>query len=243
MPKPADPRGIYFNSKLLGEPRYDYVCWLDVMGTTNQMLRSLPIAANFIYKLQSAALEARDEANAFESVRLFPTIDGMYITSPSRWPLQEVINQTMIRCALTFIAEQEPHHRFLVRGAIAFGPVYYGMDLPNEANYTMANNPQVRDTILMGLPVGQAHTAEAESAPFGISIHSSARAFSPRGEPPFGFIWLNWFRYSKPEVSPETLLGKMDEYFKWQRDHTTVTGYKLDRLDYHYKLAREFFSL
>ena len=59
-----DPRGIYFDSRYFGEPSYEYVCWLDVMGTANQMLRSLPISANFVFKLHCAVLEAAEEVDA-----------------------------------------------------------------------------------------------------------------------------------------------------------------------------------
>lgn len=243
MTKGPDERGIYFDSRKLKDPENNYVCWVDVMGTGNQMVRSLPIAANFIFKLQSAVLEAREETDEKGFIRLYPTIDGIYITSPNRWALQAVLNQAMCRCALTFLKEERPHHQFLVRGAIAFGPVYHGSDLDPDATFVMASNPQVRNAILMGMPMAQAHMAEGEAAPFGISIHESARAFSPRNEQPFGFIWLNWFRFSNPPIDPDALLAKMESYFNWQKQHTTVTGYRPERVEYHLKLAREFFSL
>ena len=205
--------------------------------------RRLGVGANFIYKLQAAAIESREKAGQIGAVRLFPTIDGMYITSPARWPLESVPNETMMRCAITFMQEKKPYHKFLVRGAISFGPVFYGMDLPNGASYAMANSPQIRDSILVGLPVGQAHEAEGKAAPFGISIHSSARSFSPRDDRPFPFIWLEWYRYCKPAIDPKDLLEAMNEYFDWQREHSTVTGYLPERLEYHAKLAREFFTL
>lgn len=240
-----EPRstGIYFDSRNMPPPSYNYVCWIDVMGTSNQMHRSLKIAANFIFKLQAAVLEARAETDKDRLISLYPTIDGIYITSPSRWPLQAVINQTMCRCALTFLNEPTQFHRFLVRGAVAFGPVYHGSDLPTDATYTMANNPDVRNAILMGLPMVQAHDAESTAAPFGIAVDASARAFAPEGETPFGFIWLDWFNYCTPRVDSSQLLAQMEEYFLWQKAHTTVTGYKPDRVDYHHKLATEFFSM
>ena len=50
----VDARGIYFDGALLGKPDFNYICWLDVMGTTNQMERSVPTAATFIFKLHCA---------------------------------------------------------------------------------------------------------------------------------------------------------------------------------------------
>jgi len=39
------------------------------------------------------------------------------------------------------------------------------------------------------------------------------------------------------------LLEELGKYFDWQEDHSTVTGYAVDRMQYHRKLAEEFFSL
>jgi len=152
--KAPNPRGIFFNPALVRDPEYDYVCWLDVMGTGNQMLRSLPTAANFIYKLQCAVLEAAEEVGFNQGVRLYPVMDGVYITSQRREPLQAILNQTLCRVAITFLKEQTPFHQFLVRGAIAFGPVYHGCDLDPKTSYVMARHEVIRDSMLMGLADG-----------------------------------------------------------------------------------------
>lgn len=235
--------GIYFDGGYLQEPEYNYVCWIDVMGTKNQMARSLKTAANFIFKLQAAVVEARLETDYQEESRLYPTIDGIYITTFKKRTLQLIVNQAMCRCALTFLNEITPFHRFLVRGAVAYGPVYHGVDLPPKATFTMDNNRNIRDAILIGLPMVQANIAESEAAPFGIAVHDSARAFAPVNETPFNFIWLDWFNYCTPKIDSKALLKQISEYFIWQKAHTTVTGYKPDRVDYHFKLATEFFSM
>lgn len=42
----------FFDVKALPEkPGDEYVVWLDVMGVRGWMLRSLPVTANFIFKL------------------------------------------------------------------------------------------------------------------------------------------------------------------------------------------------
>lgn len=239
-----DTRGIFFDSLYLPEPHYDYVCWLDVMGTANQMLRSLPISANFIYKLQCAVLEAGEEIGLGRAgVRLYPVVDGIYITSPRRMPLEKLVNQALCRIALTFLNEEKPFHQFLVRGAVSFGPVYHGCDLPPEASYTLSNHNVIRDSMLMGLPMAQAYQEEREAPPFGIAVHASARAFAPDADRPFRFVWLNWFDYCDPKVDSLRLLEKLRKYFSWQLDHSTVTGYQEDRIRRHLRLATEYFTL
>jgi len=130
-----DSRGIYFNSDLLGEPDYNYVCWIDVMGTANQMLRSLPISANFIFKLHCAILEACESLSNESGVWVYPVMDGVYVTACDREPLQLLITHTLRRVVMTFVGESKQYHRFLVRGAIAFGPVYHGYKLDNRTNF------------------------------------------------------------------------------------------------------------
>lgn len=237
-----DPRGIYFDSLYLGEPQSDYVCWLDVMGTTNQMLRSLPIAANFIFKLHCAVLEAYDALDSQSGVRLYPVMDGVYITSQRRNPLQVLLNQSLRRVVTTFLREEKCYHRFLVRGDVAYGPVYHGSDLDPRTAHVLADHSEIRDSILMGLPVAQAYRTEGSAPPFGIAAHSSARAFAPAGDEPFRFIWLDWFRSSRPRVDPALLLAKLNEYFDWQSAHCNMTGYEPARIGHHRKLAAEYFT-
>jgi hypothetical protein len=240
--KAPDPRGIFFDAGQMGEPEYDYVCWLDVMGTGNQMLRSVPIAATFMFKLQCAVLEAGEEVGLDQGVRLYPVMDGVYITSQRRKPLQALLNQTLCRLAITFLKEQTAFHQFLARGAIAFGPVYHGVDLNPNTSKVVARHEIVRDSILMGLPMAQAYRDEREAPPFGIAVHSSARAFAPDGDGPFRFIWHDWFKYAQPAIDPVLLLKGLEKYFDWQRKHSTMTGYAPDRIEHHNRLAREFFT-
>jgi hypothetical protein len=237
-----DPRGIYFDSAHLGEPSLEYVCWLDIMGTTNQMLRSLPIAANFIFKLHCAALEACDDLESTAGVRLYPVMDGIYVTSDRRTPLTTILNRTLLRLVNTFLYEEKCFHQFLVRGAIAFGPIYHGANLDARTAHVLESHAGHRDAILMGLPMAQAYGAEADAPPFGIAVHSSARAFAPAGDRPFRFIWLNWFRSAESPIQVNELLEKLGTYFDWQRDHCNMTGYDPSRIQHHRDLSREFFT-
>ena len=239
----ADSKGIFFDSAHLGDPTYDYVCWLDVMGTANQMLRSLPIAANFVFKLHLAVLESSGEVGGpSHGVLLYPVMDGVYITSPRRKPLQLLLSQALCRLALTFLNEDTCFHQFLVRGAIAYGPVYHGARVDPRASRVLAGHARVRDSILMGVPMAQAYQTERDAPPFGVAVHSSARSFAPSGDSPFPFVWLDWHRRSRPCVDAKSLLGKLQAYFDWQSEHCIMTGYEPERIERHRNLAREFLT-
>jgi hypothetical protein len=238
----VDPRGVFFDSRLVGEPEYNYVCWLDVMGTRNQMERSVPTAATFIFKLHCAVLEAYDELECRAGLRLYPVMDGVYIASRRRGPLQTLLNQALRRVVAEFLAQEKHFHRFIARAAVAFGPVYHGHAIVPETSRVLSSYTATRDSILVGLPVVQAFLAERDAPPFGIAAHSSARAFAPEGDDPFRFIWLNWFRASIPPVDTDALIQELDRYFEWQEEHCNMTGYEIPRIEHHRKLAHEYFT-
>lgn len=218
------------------------MCWLDVMGTAQLMLRSLPIGANFVFKLHCAVLEAQEELNLDRDIRLYPVMDGVFITSARRNPLQRLLNQALCRLALTFLGEPQPFHRFLVRGAIAFGPLFHGSSLPDDISHVLKRHQYIRDSILMGIPMAQAYQGEREAPPFGIAAEASARAFSPERDRPFRFLWLDWFRHCSPSVDPSAMLAKLEEYFEWHSNHTNLTAYDIKRIEHHRQLAREYFT-
>ena len=227
----------------MGEPENNYVCWFDVMGTRNQMLRSLPTSANFICKLHCAVLEAYEElGEGTIGVCLYPVMDGVYITSASRDPLMALLSASLRHLAETFLQEETVYHRFLVRGAIAFGPVVHGLSVRDEASWVLSRHRRERDSILMGMPMAQAYQAEAGAPPYGIAIHESARAFAPENERPFRFIWWDWYSRGEPRLDTARMVQALNQYFDWHVEHTNTTGYDAQRIEHHRALVREYFG-
>ncbi len=236
-----DERGIYFNSGILQRASYEYVAWLDVMGTANQMVRSLPIAANFVFKLHCAVLTSYDqlERDDRDCLRLYPVIDGVYITSTSRGPVQNVLVGALQQCVTTFLNAKEPFHHFIVRAAIAFGPVYHGCDLPLGIANILESHKCIRDAMFIGAPLSQAYREERNAPPFGVAIDESARTFAPGEDQPFRFVWFDWYAHTDPQVDRQAVLKKLNWYFDWQTEHCNMTGYELSRIDHHRKLSAE----
>jgi hypothetical protein len=91
--------------------------------------------------------------------------------------------------------------------------------------------------------MAQAYREEGTAPPFGIAVHSSARAFSPPDCKPFRFIWLDWYRYSRPKIDPAQMLAHLNGYFDWQAAHFNATGYAKERISHHRQLANEYYTL
>lgn len=226
--------GLYFNASHLPAEKEEYVAWVDVMGIQSVMGRSLKVTANFVFKLHVAALEAPRDG-----VILYPVMDGLYASTPSKDAMESFLCALLEGTAKLFIDESRPLFRFIVKGAIAYGPVVHGRDLPSEAAYTLSNNANYRNQVLLGLPMVQAHMAERLAPAFGIYIHESARTFAPEGTAPFHNTWWDWLRQERAglrEPLAQTLMGHYD----WCDAHSSQLLYERDRISVHKAMAHEF---
>jgi hypothetical protein len=234
---------LYFNSNDLREPTCEYVAWADIMGMGPAMGRSLHISANFVFKLHIAALQS-----STESVRIYPVMDGFYAVSPEQKPILEFLTAVFDRCAEEFLttSAQRPLHRFIVRAALAHGFVIRGEEVPDKASNNekggdniLATNPGYRNSLLLGLPVVQAHEYEREAPPFGIYVHESARSHAPATSVPLHFVWWHWGNKSNPNWSK--LLAALKKHYAWCRKVARSIEYKEDRINDHQKMAEEYF--
>src|SRR5688572_27501511 len=109
-----------FDSRSLPDPLPEYVAWVDMMGTRPVMARSLSISANFLFKLHALGSSS---AKAVTTVRVYPVMDGLFVATPSRDVMHRFAAVLFSTLARLFIQTTDNAHRFLVRGAIAYGPV------------------------------------------------------------------------------------------------------------------------
>jgi hypothetical protein len=226
----------YFNVKHLGEPTFEYVGWVDVMGIQSHMARSIYSTAIFVYKLHVAALNSKNDA-----LSLYPVMDGFYVSSPTKKALEEFLKKVLGSLAQTFLEEKKQHFRFVVKGGIAYGQVYHGKNVSEEASDILGSNKDYRDNILLGLPMVQANIVEKHSPPFGISIHESARQFSPKGEPSYHEFWWRWYENEKG-FDVKKMGKELDSFYSWCNDHSEELIYAKDRINIHRQLGKEYFS-
>ena len=228
--------GLYFDADRLPEPSNEYVAWVDIMGMSISMSRSFKASANFVFKLHVAALQASKQ-----NVILYPVMDGFYASSANQDSILTFLGDVFQRVAQEFNGESKLEHRFIIKGAVAFGPVVHGKSIPREASRIMDDNAQYRDNVLLGLPMVQANTTEKWAPPFGIFVHESARTFSPDGEKPLSYIWWKW-RDPKDSETWNKLGEELQCYYKWCTSGGGGSGYDPARISAHQNLARQYFG-
>lgn len=233
----------YFNAQYLPEPKNEYVCWLDIMGTKSSMSNSIKMSANFIFKLHATILE-----HQYKDVNLYPIMDGVYLTSASKQSITRLLAEIFKELADLFINEQTPYYKFLVKASLAYGPIIHGNSLPPEANDIFERQSSYRNSLMLGLPMVQAFQSEGQAPPFGVFVHESARAFSPDSEDFFQLRWWQWYRYIPGMSSKQkndlasNILKNLKDYYAWVEKHAFQLDYKMDRIQVHKEMAIEYFS-
>lgn len=225
---------LYFDAGALPPPQAEYVVWVDVMGIQASMSRSLNISANFMCKLHIAVLRHR-----VESLRVYPIMDGFYATSLTKEAIERFLRSVLGAVADEFIETPEPWHRFIVKGAVAFGPVVHGSDIAEDASTEIAQDAQYGQTLLLGMPMVQANSSGRLAPAFGIYVHESARSFSPGDEQPFRTLWWNWEYEGTQRWSD--LKSALREYYDWCSERADSIGYDAQRIGVHRRMMEQYF--
>lgn len=218
---------MYFNAKHLPPPSQEYVAWFDVMGTQAFMTRSINATANFVFKLHIAALESMQPR-----LSLYPVMDGVYVTSIGQADILGFLRNVFNLVAEEFIGTADIQHRFVIRGGLAFGPIYHGANVANSASPVLAAHVDYRAKILLGIPMVQAHVSESLAPPFGLFVHESARAFASPGTQPMHSAWWHWKAPGTAGVWA-ALEPAMHSYLDWYKLRTHSSDYSAQRIDHH----------
>jgi hypothetical protein len=225
----------FFNADCLPAASPEYVAWADVMGTQVAMSRSIKTSANYIFKLHIAALKSPSTG-----ITLYPVMDGMYVAAPRQADILNFLRSVFEIVAEEFNGATEPQYRFMIRAALAFGPVIHGSSIPRNASFDLDDHKGYSNAILLGLPMVQAHLGERHAPPFGVFIHESARSFAPVGDTPLPFVWWRW-RDSGNNGTWATLSGKLEEHFKWCAERSLSLEYDKQRIGIHTDMAKQYF--
>lgn len=230
------PDGIYFNSRRV-KVQNRYVAWVDVLGTKAALLVSHARAANFVMRLHAACIEP-----SRRGIDLFPMNDGFYACADRWGPLREFLNKVYGRLAECFTTAKNSKHRFLIRGAVAYGPVSSGQELAGD-NRTLggtAGTEHIKGVVL-GMPLAQTVEAERTAPPFGIVVHESARAFHPEGGHPIPDVFCKWWTAAAP--LPPGFKEALREHYDWLAERPCTSLYPADARKRHWDLACEYFEL
>ena len=243
---------LNFNSEHLKPANNVYVGWLDLMGAGHIMGVSVRKSANFLTRLHMAVHRAVTDVD-FKG-RLLTINDGVFIVTSSKRELMSVMGRALILLACNFVAVPRPHDRFLIRGGIAYGPVYFGADLiPGVAPKKFRENAEFLAPVMFGPAIIQAYRSESFAPPFGVAVHESARAFFPLGEEPFRMTHWLWWKPNEPVDYPTNaaplpalkacLASDLEDHFVWMAETLIFHGIDLAKLSAWRTQCAQYFAV
>lgn len=205
-----------------------YVGWFDIMGTQSSMRISLSKISNFIFKMYSYAYEANKN-----NLEIYPLMDGFFVTHKEKNVFLNFVDNFFSNLFLNFVSEKRNEHKFMIRGGVAYGPVFVGRAM--SANY------HFKDSLLIGSPVVQAYAGEKHASPFGVYLDESVRTF-PSVMESIPSVYYQWADNDLPQEIADNKYEKIEEYLKWCREKSKLILYPEDRIDEHLKLAKQYFD-
>lgn len=210
----------------------EYVCWIDIMGTKNTMSESFQKAANFILKFHSCVIDAVKRG---DKVTFYPLMDGVFITSPNSITIKKVIDTIFSSVAKIFLSEEKNGYRFIVKGSLAFGDIAHGININKEVCEKLSTEENYKQSLMCGMPMIQAFTAEHTAPPFGIYIHESARTPSDlQGK------YYAWSAHA--DIDKNVLKEKILSYFNWCNYYHRYLELDPTKIELYKKLTIEYFT-
>lgn len=223
---------VYFNDKNFPKMENQYVLWVDIMGTKNSMSFSVRTSSIFICKLHVAIMEAKTNG-----INVYPMMDGAYVTSKTDKTMSNFIKKLFTSLSDTLITEENDFHRFLIKGALAYGPVLHGKNIPSECGNPFSKNRQYVDNLLLGIPMIQASKDEKKAPPFGIYCDESVRIASKI----FAHPWHKWFPTEVEKVAE--VAKAVQSYFDYSKEHYYELDYPMDKIIEHEEKAKQYFRI
>lgn len=210
----------------------------------------MAVSASFLGKLHSAALQSRRdmveaENTPLEDLRIYPVVDGLYITCTNQTPLLRFLKRTLSRCASDFIFARQELHKFMVRGSVCLGPVVEGEALCTKSHFQLKANRSYTEQILFGPPVAIAYKQERLAAPFGIYVDASVRVVAPPERPPLSRTHWRWWKLEQRPYDEDLaaeLYRQLLTFLEWCQKCNTWVLYEREAIARHVDLVRQYFD-
>ncbi|MDA3936940.1 MAG: hypothetical protein PF636_08845 [Actinomycetota bacterium] len=201
------------------------------------MLRSLPVSANFVFKLHVTALEERTAG-----IHLYPVMDGVYVVTPDRDEMRTFLSAVYTRLAICLTTTAQHEHRFLPKCAVAHGPVIHGSDVNPAASAVFqrtTDNERYKDSVLLGMPMVYAAQCEPLAPPFGVYVHASAPDFLEPQERKQSHVWWHWFEPGQSQEAQD-LRNALPLYFDWCDARAGAIDYDPARIRVHRAQSEQY---
>lgn len=194
---------VYFDASKLPDPEKQYVAFLDIMGMQKHFVNSQKLSANFIFKFHAAILSAMKKCNkGDQEIRAYPIMDGAYITAASAKTMRQFLVSLFNKLANLYLSESKEEYRFIPRGALSYGNLHHGCDVPPEASKIFSDAESYKSCLLLGHPMVKAYQHEHDAAPFGVYIDDCSSCESRQDDDSFRRDW-KWFKDSYFEQCDE----------------------------------------
>lgn len=217
----------YFDINHYAE-EYLYVGWFDIMGTQNNMRISLPKISNFIFKMYSYV----KDCNRY-GLNIYPLMDGFYATHSDKTEFFKFVNYFFSKVFSDFARESKNKHKFMIRGAVAYGPVVIGKNMEQSYHF--------KDDLIIGIPVTQAYRGESLAPPFGIYLDESVRAF-PSPQMAIPRVFYKWQDMNNRDNNVTDKYEIISQHLDWCKTVSKHILYSEDRIEEHRKLAEQYFT-
>lgn len=185
---------VYFDARMLPKSEKEYVAFLDIMGMQKHLVNSQKLSANFIFKFHAAILSAIKKCDEEKKeIRAYPIMDGAYVTAASAKTMRHFLVLLFKKLANLYLSEPKEEHRFIPRGALSYGHLHHGCDIPPDASRIFSDAENYKSCLLLGHPMVKAYQHECDAAPFGIHIDNCASCESHQDDDSFRRDW-KWFK-------------------------------------------------
>lgn len=225
---PITEKSIIVNTSTL-KTREEYVCWLDMMGTKSNMSDSFEKSTNFMLRFHSAVFSVVKKR---DNVRFYPVMDGVYITCPNAQSMKTTIKEIMTKLSIIFVEESSCFHKFIIRGALAYGAIAHGISVDDDICDSLAGQDYL-NYLLFGMPIILAHMSERYAAPYGVYIHESARKVKE-------FQGRHLLIYDK--TTKTEMLQKLITYFEWCKKYNNYLELEPIKIDQYKQLVTEYYT-
>lgn len=222
----------FFNADHMPDTENQYVLWIDIMGTKSSMSNGVKASSIFICKLHVAILESK-----IADLNIYPVMDGAYVTSNSPDVMNQFILNVFKRLMELFVSEDD-RYKFIVKGALAYGPIIHGKNINENCSSIFRNNRQYLNSIMFGLPMIQAAKSETLAAPFGIYCDESVRQASEM----FCHRWYKWY-LQEHGLDITELKNALKQYFEYAEKHSYEIDYSKDRIKEHKEMCFQYFDI
>ena len=182
---------------------HSYVAWIDIMGASSFMRKSLADASDRIGKFHAAILNAYGsfiESNKKSSdVSVHVLTDGAFVVSHSAQRLQAVLRDIMTSLVETFLVSSTGQ-KFMTRCAVAAGDIVTSATMSDRIFWKKGFKDEswsLTRNIMLGAPFEKAYHLEGCAPPLGVFVDGSAL-----GNEAFGMrnVWEWWDTNNRDQV-------------------------------------------